>query len=67
MEIRENKLGNSPQDEWYIIRDGNNVMAHGFNPQGKALHTGQPTLEVTSVYNDYVTRCEELNITPVEQ
>ena len=55
-------MGNSPRDEWYIARDGNNVQSHGFNPQGKALHTGQPTLEVTSVYNDYVTRCEELNI-----
>jgi hypothetical protein len=67
MEIRENKLGNSPQDEWYIIRDGNTVMAHGFNQQGTALHTGQPTLEVTAVYDEYVTRCNELNITPVEQ
>ena len=60
-------MGNSPQDEWYIIRDGNNVMAHGFNLQGTALHTGKPVLEVTADYNDYVTRCNELNITPIEQ
>lgn len=67
MEIRENKIGNSPHDEYFIIRNGDNVIAHGFNLQGTALHTGQPTLEVTPLYSEYVTRCNELGINPVEE
>lgn len=67
MEIRENKMGNSPQDEYFIIRNGDNVMAHGHNEANTALHTGQPTLEVTTVYADYVARCGELGIEPITE
>ena len=65
MEIFNNIQRKSPHNEWYIIHDNGEVISHGLGEQGKQLDTGK-TLEVTQVYNDYVTRCNELNITPVE-
>ena len=60
-------MGNSPHNEYFIIRNGDIVIAHGHNEANTALHTGQPILEVTQVYSDYVARCNELGVEPVEE
>jgi len=54
----------SPQDEWFIAHNNVDVFVTAFNLANTSIYTGQPILEVTSDLEDYLQRCEELNITP---
>lgn len=57
----------SPQDEWFIAHNNNDVVIGAFNEQGTRIETGQPYFEVFDNEQEYLNRLTELGVTPQEE